>query len=167
MSDAGAIDRFDRAVDDLFDHLRGSPVADRVFYVASELGDFSLIWHLLGTAQGAVRPDGFQRAVQLAAALGVESLLVNGVIKSAFRRERPVHEHERPHNLRTPRTTSFPSGHASSAFFAATLLSDAAAAPRSSTPSPRSSRRAGCTFASTTHPMSSAARRSGSRWARS
>jgi undecaprenyl-diphosphatase len=124
VSDAGAIDRFDRAVDDLFDHLRGNPVADRVFYVASELGDFSLIWHILGTAQGAVRPDGFRRAVQLAAALGAESALVNGVIKSAFRRERPVVEHERPHNLRTPRTTSFPSGHASSAFFAAALLSD-------------------------------------------
>jgi membrane-associated phospholipid phosphatase len=124
VSDTGAIDRFDRAVEDLFDHLRGNPVADRVFYVASELGDFSLIWHLVGTAQGVVRPDGFRRTVHLAAALGVESALVNGVIKSAFRRERPVFEAERPHKLRMPRTTSFPSGHASSAFLAAALLSD-------------------------------------------
>ena len=57
MSDDGAIERFDRAVDELFDHLRGNTVADRLFYVASELGDFSLIWHILGTAQGVVRPD--------------------------------------------------------------------------------------------------------------
>jgi membrane-associated phospholipid phosphatase len=121
---AGSIERFDRAVDELFDHLRGKPAADRVFYVASELGDFSLIWQILSTAQGAVRPDGIRRAVQLAAALGVESLLVNGVVKSAFRRARPVVEVERPHKLRVPRTTSFPSGHASSAFFAAALLSD-------------------------------------------
>jgi undecaprenyl-diphosphatase len=74
--------------------------------------------------QGALRHDGFTRAVRLSASLGVESALVNGAVKSVFRRERPVHEGERPHRLRTPRTTSFPSGHASSAFLAATLLAD-------------------------------------------
>jgi undecaprenyl-diphosphatase len=112
-------------VDELFEaHLRGRPLVDRMFYVASELGDFSLLWHLLGAAQGLVRADGLARAVRLSASLGVESALVNGVIKSAFRRERPVYEAERPHRLRTPRTTSFPSGHASSAFLAAALLSD-------------------------------------------
>jgi undecaprenyl-diphosphatase len=62
--------------------------------------------------------------VRVSASLGVESALVNIVIKSFFRRERPVHQEERPHRLRTPLTTSFPSGHASSAFLAATLLSD-------------------------------------------
>lgn len=124
MPDLGPIERLDRAVDDAFDHLRGNPVADRIFYVASELGDFSLIWHILGAGQGLVRPDGLKRAVQIAAGLGVESALVNGAIKSAFRRARPVVEVERPHKLRVPRTTSFPSGHASSAFFAAALLSE-------------------------------------------
>jgi undecaprenyl-diphosphatase len=119
------VTRFDDRIDDLFEtHLRGRPIVDRVFYTASELGDFSVIWHLLGTGQGLVRPDGFARALRLSAALGVESMLVNGGIKSLFRRERPVHQGERPHNLRTPRTTSFPSGHASSAFLAATLLSN-------------------------------------------
>jgi undecaprenyl-diphosphatase len=118
------IARFDDAVDDFFElRLRGRPVVDRLFYVASELGDFSLIWHLLGAGQGLRRPDGFSRTVRLSAALGVESALVNGVVKSLFRRERPVHQGERPHRLRTPRTTSFPSGHASSAFLAASLLS--------------------------------------------
>jgi undecaprenyl-diphosphatase len=119
-----AVDRFDDAVDRFFEaRLRGRPHVDRLFYVASELGDFSLVWHLLGTGQGLMRPDGFARAVHLSASLGIESLLVNGGIKSLFRRERPVHQGERPHHLRTPRTTSFPSGHASSAFLAATLLS--------------------------------------------
>jgi membrane-associated phospholipid phosphatase len=42
----------------------------------------------------------------------------------AYTRERPVHQEERPHNLRIPLTTSFPSGHASSAMVAALLLSD-------------------------------------------
>jgi membrane-associated phospholipid phosphatase len=120
----GPLDRFDEIVDDLFDNLRGRPVVDRVYYVASELGDFSLVWHLLGTGQGLVQPDGFARVVRLSAALGVESALVNGGIKRLFKRARPVVDHERPHKLRQPRTTSFPSGHASSAFLAAALLSD-------------------------------------------
>jgi undecaprenyl-diphosphatase len=118
------VQHFDRVVDELFDRWRGNPAVDRAFYVASELGDWSLLWHLLGTAQGAVDADGLPRVLRLSASLGLESALVNGVIKSAFRRTRPVVEVARPHRLRTPRTTSFPSGHASSAFLAATLLSD-------------------------------------------
>jgi undecaprenyl-diphosphatase len=118
------VDVFDAVVDAWFDHLRGNAVVDRVMYTASELADFSLLWHFLGTAQGLVRPDGFERAARVSAALGVESVLVNGVLKSAFRRSRPVPTFERPHKLRQPRTTSFPSGHASSAFLAAALLSE-------------------------------------------
>ena len=45
----------DDAVDRVWDRLRGNPAMDRLFYTASELGDFSLIWHLLGTAR-ASRP---------------------------------------------------------------------------------------------------------------
>jgi undecaprenyl-diphosphatase len=62
--------------------------------------------------------------VRLSAVLGLESLLVNGGIKRLVRRTRPVFTGERPHRLRRPRTSSFPSGHASSAFCAATLLSE-------------------------------------------
>ena len=46
--------RFDEAVDAWFDGLRGNPVADRIFYLASALGDFSLIWHLAGFARAAL-----------------------------------------------------------------------------------------------------------------
>ncbi len=52
-------------------------------------------------------------------------MIVNQGIKRLFRRERPVWE-ERPHGLRTPSTTSFPSGHATSAMTACILLSDTA-----------------------------------------
>lgn len=115
----------DRAVDDWFDrHLRGRAPIDRLMYTASELGDFGLIWLLLGAAQGLRDDESFRRAVRLGVAMGAESVLVNGVIKSFFRRHRPVPDFDRPHRLRTPRTSSFPSGHASSAFTAATLLSD-------------------------------------------
>jgi len=114
----------DDAVDKAWDRLRGHPTLDRVFYTASELGDFSLIWHLLGTARGVTSRRGTREATRLALALGAESALVNGAIKSAFRRERPVQTDERPHGLRQPLTSSFPSGHASAAFMAATLLSE-------------------------------------------
>ncbi len=118
------IDSFDDAVDAAFEPLRSNPVANRVFYTASELGDFSLIWHILGLAKG-LGPAGLRSAVELSAALGVESALVNGPIKSLFRRGRPVVDQaDRPHNLRQPRTSSFPSGHASSATMAAILLGE-------------------------------------------
>ena len=122
--DDSPIARFDDAVEHFFDLLRGRPVVDRIMYGVTEVADFSVLWHLLGTAQGLTRPDGFERAVRLSASLGVESLLVNGVIKSLVRRRRPVPDFERPHNLRVPLTSSFPSGHASAAFVAAALLSE-------------------------------------------
>jgi membrane-associated phospholipid phosphatase len=91
-------------------------------YAASELGDFSLIWHLV-SATRALAPDRrLAHAVRVAAVLGVESGLVNGPVKSLFRRHRPAWEQERPRRLRRPRTTSFPSGHASAAFTAAGVL---------------------------------------------
>ena len=117
--------RFDTDVDVAFDRVRGRhPALDKAFYAASELGDFSLLWHLLGAANG-LRSDRHLKAwVRLTVALGIESVLVNGVIKGLFRRTRPPWEVERPHRLRRPRSSSFPSGHASSAFLAATLLAD-------------------------------------------
>lgn len=110
-----AIVRFDADVDRALDRLRGKPVIDRLFYTASELGDFSLIWHLLGTAQGVRRDGDLAGTLRLASALGLESTLVNGPVKNLFRRARPVSDVPRPHRLRKPRTTSFPSGHASAA----------------------------------------------------
>ena len=122
--DSPAVARFDAVVDRAFDTIRGNPAIDRVFYTASELGDFSLLWHLLGMATALRTPPGPWGAIRLSSALGVESVLVNGVLKSAFRRDRPDHDGERPHNLRQPRSSSFPSGHASSAMLAAALLGE-------------------------------------------
>ena len=117
-----AIARFDTAIDTRVDRLRGHPHLDRLMYTASELGDFSLIWHLTSTTR-ALGPDRrVAHAVRVAAVLGAESLLVNGPVKSLFRRHRPAWEQDRPRRLRRPRTSSFPSGHASAAMTAAGLL---------------------------------------------
>lgn len=118
------VTRFDLAAEAAFDRLRGNPVADRVFYGASELGDFGLIWVFLGTVKGLRKGDDLGAALRMTAAMGVESVLVNGIIKSCFRRTRPPWEVERPLRVRRPLTSSFPSGHATSAFSAAIMLSE-------------------------------------------
>lgn len=120
------MDRLDEAVDRRWASVfRGHPLADRAFYLASELGDFSLIWHLIGTAQGLRRDERDADAtLRLVVVLLAESLAVNQGVKRLVRRPRPVSVDPRPHRLRTPRTSSFPSGHASSAFTAAGVLAD-------------------------------------------
>jgi membrane-associated phospholipid phosphatase len=124
-----AFDRFDSLVDEWFEcHLRGRPAADAVMYGASALGDHGIIWLALAGAQAARRAESGQpwkrRFVATAAGLGIESALVNGPVKWMFRRTRPVHPGPRPRSLRQPRTSSFPSGHATAAFFGAAVLGE-------------------------------------------
>lgn len=126
---AGWVRAFDRAGDRWFDRLRGRPVADRVLYGASALGDFSLLWHLTAVARALAGPRQEKEAVRLVTALGVESVLVNGVVKSLFRRTRPDRVEHRTRKLRRPRSSSFPSGHATSGFMAATLLGQGRSRP--------------------------------------
>jgi undecaprenyl-diphosphatase len=115
---------FDQGVDAVFDRLRGNPVADRVLYGASALGDHSLIWLIVGATRALGSERRRRSAVRMAVALGIESLLVNVGIKSLVRRRRPPSSDPRPLPLRQPVTSSFPSGHATSAFCAAGLLSE-------------------------------------------
>lgn len=123
------IQRFDDMVDGWFERLRGTEPADRILYALTELGDFGLIWMLLGWANGLRSDDHARAALRLTAALGLESVVVNGLVKSQFKRERPVVQQERPHKLRVPLTTSFPSGHSSSAMVAGLLLTQRASTP--------------------------------------
>ncbi len=123
--DLSRIARFDDAVDRAFDRVRGREPSDRIIYAVSELADFSLLWHLVGWSKAVTGSDeDLEAAVRLSVLLGLESVIVNAGVKSLFKRERPVYQGERPHALRVPLTTSFPSGHASAAVVAALLLSD-------------------------------------------
>jgi undecaprenyl-diphosphatase len=119
-----AVRRFDAAVDAWFEPLRRRPAANRAFYLASEIAEFSLGWHLASACRALAFPRFERSALRTALALGGESLLVNGAVKSAFRRSRPPAPEVAPHRIRRPRTTSFPSGHASGAAMAAVLLSE-------------------------------------------
>jgi undecaprenyl-diphosphatase len=102
-----------------------SPVADAVFYSLSSAADHSILWFALGAVQSATRGD-VTRGLRLATAIGGESILTNGIVKTFFRRVRPPSENEGPlpYGMRRPITSSFPSGHATSAFMAAVMLSE-------------------------------------------
>ena len=119
---ARAVKTFDTTVDSWFEKLRGRTVPDTLFFGASAVGDFSLIWHIVGASRALAGPKQEREAVRLAASLGIESVLINGVVKSWFRRTRPVWDQPRARKLRKPRSSSFPSGHATSGFMAAALL---------------------------------------------
>lgn len=118
-----SFDRLDRAFDKAWEPLRQVGPLNHLFYTASEVGDFGMLWLAIAAAQGALGPEAKTKAaIRMAVALGFESVLVNGGIKSLFNRQRPQWEQERPMHLRKPRTSSFPSGHSSSAITAVLLL---------------------------------------------
>ena len=115
------VEEFDARVDALLERLRGHPLVDQVFRRASDVGDFSLVWHVVNVTRGLIvrRPD---QVVALAVALAAESLVVNQGVKRLFRRPRPTVEGDERTPVRRPMTSSFPSGHASAAAFNATVL---------------------------------------------
>ena len=83
------------------------------------------MWFILGALRGLRSERDWHAALRVGVGLAVDSAVVNGVIKSFFRRRRPPTEGFIPAlPLRRPRTSSFPSGHATSAFSAAALLSE-------------------------------------------
>lgn len=120
-----AVSTFDDAVDSAFTRIRNNRAADTVAYVASEAADYSIGWHLISLAMAVVSPSRRRHAVRLAVALGIESVLVNGVLKRATKRPRPEMLEDRAFEVRRPQTTSFPSGHASSAALSAVLFTEA------------------------------------------
>ncbi len=122
------VEQFDEAVDAALERVRGNRVLDRIFTTASDVGDFSLIWQTLNVVIG-VRNRRPRRVMMFAALIGLESLIVNQGIKRVFKRSRPTTSGEDGLEVRTPLTSSFPSGHASAATFAASLLAARARSP--------------------------------------
>lgn len=112
----------DDAGDRLLEPLRRHPFFVTTFGFASTIGDFSIVWHAVGLIRSLGSGERFAQALALSVALGVESLIVNQGIKRLFRRERPTTSGDHRFDIRTPSTSSFPSGHASSATFAAIIL---------------------------------------------
>jgi undecaprenyl-diphosphatase len=128
---ASRVHAIDLDVDRWIDRVRG-PALDPVFYGLSSAADHGLLWLAVGAGRAARGGDP-RIALRLGAALGIESLLTNGPIKACFRRVRPADDHPPegplPYGMHRPISSSFPSGHAASAFTAAVLLAGGPATP--------------------------------------
>jgi undecaprenyl-diphosphatase len=125
------VQALDDAVDAWFDSIRG-PALDPLFYGLSSAADHGLLWLAIGSIRAAARGEPVI-ALRLGICMGVESALTNGPIKMCFRRVRPDDDfapHEPlPYGMHRPISSSFPSGHAASAFTAAMMLRDTPLAP--------------------------------------
>jgi len=128
---ATRVHELDLRIDNWVDRVRG-PALDPVFYGLSSAADHGLLWLGIGAVKAAHEGDPVM-GLKLGAAMGIESALTNGPIKMMFRRVRPTEdtppEEPLPYGMHRPRTSSFPSGHATSAFTAAMLLADSPLAP--------------------------------------
>jgi undecaprenyl-diphosphatase len=85
-----------------------------------------MVWHAFGALRAIARREpGY--ALRFSTALGIESAFTNGLVKSLFRRVRPLehftNDDPLPYGMRRPITSSFPSGHAATAFMCAAVLS--------------------------------------------
>mgnify|MGYP003336215418 FL=1 len=117
------IDRLDERLDSWFEPLRNARLLVYLFNTASAVGDFGAVWHVIGIVGALTGAFSWSQAVALAALMGAESLFLNQGIKRVFRRTRPTAAGDDRFTVRRPLTSSFPSGHASSAFFACMILS--------------------------------------------
>ena len=112
----------DEWVDRKVEPLR-TPALDHVFYPLSSAADHSLLWLTAGAIRAALHGDP-RAARNFGVAMGIESFATNVVIKSLFRRVRPPRpvDSPLPYGMHVPVTSSFPSGHATAAFCAASIL---------------------------------------------
>ncbi len=129
-----AIDSFDAAVEQRWERLRSSSTVERVALTASEVGDFGVVWMVVAAlpAIGGSPRQG-RALIRMGAALAFESLIVNQGLKRLFKRSRPQRDSLNPtadrSAIRHPSTSSFPSGHSTSAVTAAVLLTETSPIP--------------------------------------
>ncbi len=118
----GELEALDRAVY-VAVHATPSPTLDRAVAGLSRSADHSLLWLAVAAALGS-RAGRRRRATWVGlAALGVTSATVNVLVKPLARRGRPLRDDTvRTHLVQMPRSTSYPSGHAASAFAFSTAV---------------------------------------------
>src|SRR5208283_961548 len=108
------VSTIDEAVDAAFEPLRGRPGIDRAAAVVSNLADYGFVWVLLAGLKARRRGPGRRRAIVALGAAGFSSLIVSRIVKAAVERQRPDDHLDAA--VRTPSSSSFPSGHTLAAF---------------------------------------------------
>lgn len=122
MSRRRRLDRLDRDLMRRAADVR-SPRLDGALVSLTQAANYSRLWLatavVLAVGGGRRGRDGAARGV---IAIGIAAAVANGPAKLLVRRRRPF-SRARPALIRTPRSTSFPSGHSASAFAFATAVS--------------------------------------------
>jgi undecaprenyl-diphosphatase len=120
VTDPGSFERIDKIVDAAFEPLRGRESVDRVATAFSNLSDYGLIWVLLALVKMRSKGPRRRRAILALGGAGFSSLFVSRMVKQAVARDRP--EEHLDASVRTPTSSSFPSGHTLAAFCTAVVL---------------------------------------------
>jgi membrane-associated phospholipid phosphatase len=98
-----------------------NPSLDRAMYLVSDAANYSRLWIVAAGLLVAVGGrTGGRAAVDGLASIAVTATVVNAAVKPLTRRRRPDRGPLLPRHVRMPRSRSFPSGHAASAFAFAT-----------------------------------------------
>ncbi len=97
-----------------------SPALDRTLIATTRAANYSRLWLLVAGALAVFGGHQGRRAAGRGLiAIAIATAVANGPAKLLVRRRRPSSP-RRPTLIRTPRSTSFPSGHAATAFAFAT-----------------------------------------------
>jgi membrane-associated phospholipid phosphatase len=119
----GPVAAFDSAVDAAFDHLRGQAAFDVSAMALSNLADYGFVWSLVAAAKGRRRGARRRWALRALSLSGAASFGTNATIKLLVDRGRPPRAAEQ-NGVRTPTSSSFPSGHTLAAFCTAVVLAE-------------------------------------------
>lgn len=99
-----------------------TPIGDAVIPIITKLGNVGIIWILLSVVL-LINPKTRKSGAIVAAALCVEFVLCNGILKNLFRRIRPCDVNTAIQLLiKRPKDFSFPSGHTAVSFAAVAAL---------------------------------------------
>jgi undecaprenyl-diphosphatase len=94
-----------------------TPLVDSLMVMLSDLGARGFVWFVLGVVLICLRPARARGVWQMALAIGLAVLIVDGVLKPTFRRARPFATAADVRVIaHRPITPSFPSGHTATAF---------------------------------------------------
>ena len=118
------VGRVDRAVEVWVARRRSGP-ADSLAHLLSSAADRGKVWAAIAGVRVLIdREHGRRAATRALLTIGIQSALVEGLVKRATRRGRPGARVRLRFRARRPPSTSFPSGHAASAAAGAILLTD-------------------------------------------